>query len=472
MKRLILLAAFVVVIHTLTNGQYGFHRDELATFDDARHLAWGYVAYPPLTPFIAWISQHLFGDSLTGLRFFAALAQAVAIVITGMMARELGGGPAAQLMAGAAAAISPLSIMAGHLFQYVTFDYLWWVLIAYFLIRMLKSGNPRWWLAIGAAAGLGAMTKYTIGVLVIAMTAGLLLTSARRLLASAWLLGGIGIAVLIFLPNAVWQVQHHFISLDFLKSIHARDVRIGRASGFVLNQLCIPANALTIPLWMAGLYYFARHYRAIGLTFVFVFLFLLLAKGRDYYMAPAYPMLFAGGSVLLSKSRWMWSAIAAGGALGILLLPVAPINSTLWNQVSSKMYDFREEAGWQDFVAEIAAVRDSLPADERAHAGVFANNYGEAGAIDLYGPARGLPSAISGMNSYWYRGHPDPAITTLIVLGDTCEAASKYVKSCEVAGKISNRYGVRNDEAGLNILICRGLRRSWQEIWPELQRFG
>ena len=222
MKRLILLAAFVVVLHTLTNGQYGFHRDELATFDDARHLAWGYVAYPPLTPFIACISQHLFGDSLTGLRFFAALAQAVAIVITGMMARELGGRPAAQLMAGAAVAISPVSIMAGHLFQYVTFDYLWWVLIAYFLIRMLKSRNPRWWLAIGAAAGLGAMTKYTIGVLVVAMTAGLLLTSARRLLASWWLLGGIGIAILIFLPNALWQVQHQFVSFDFLKSITMR----------------------------------------------------------------------------------------------------------------------------------------------------------------------------------------------------------------------------------------------------------
>jgi 4-amino-4-deoxy-L-arabinose transferase-like glycosyltransferase len=482
MKRLILLAAAVVLVHLLTNGQYGFHRDELATVDDGRHLAWGYVAYPPLTPFVAHVAWMLFGSSLIGLRFFASLAQAIAVVVTGLMARELGGNRPAQLMAGLATAISPVSILAGHLFQYVTFDYLWWVLTAYFLIRLLKSEDPRWWLGIGVSVGLGAMTKYTIGVLVIAMGIGLLLTPARRLIASRWLLGGIAIAAVIFAPHAIWEVQHHLISVDFLRTIHARDVRIGRTSGFVLNQLFLPASLFTIPLWGAGLYWYfftseGKHYRSAGWMFLGCFAIFLIARGRDYYMAPAYPALFAAGAVWLqSRSavprRAMWGALAGGGALGMLLLPIAPVNSPLWNKVESKLYDFREEIGWQDLAAEVAAVRDSLPPEERAHVGIYANNYGEAGAIELYGAALGLPAVISGMNSYWLRGYPEPPPSTLIVLGSTCEGASRYVTSCEVVGKAGNRYGVMNEEAGGEILLCRGFRRPWAEVWAELRRFG
>lgn len=471
MKRAILLAAVVVIIHTLMNGQYGFHRDELATFDDARHLAWGYVAYPPLTPFVAHISQVLFGDSLRALRFFAVLAQALAMIVTALMARELGGNDSAQFMAALAVAISPLSVFAGDAFQYVTFDYLWWVLIAYFLIRMLNSQDPRWWLAIGTVVGLGAMTKYTIGVFVVSFGLGLLFTPARKLIASVWLLGGIGIAAVMFAPNAIWQIQHHFISIDFLQSIHARDVRIGRASGFVLNQLFVPASLFSIPLWIAGLYFYARRHRALGLTFIFCFLFLLIAKGRDYYMAPAYPMLFAGGATLMQSRRWMWVLLAIGAACTVFFLPIAPINSWMWNKVQGQNYDFREEVGWQDLAREVAAVRNSLPADERVHTAIFANNYGQAGAIDLYGPALGLPPVLSSANSYWLRGYPDPAPTTLIVIGGDCAGALQNLEFCEVAGKITNRYGVRNEENGDNILICRGLRRPWSEIWPELRRF-
>src|ERR1700733_3532648 len=178
MWKLIVLAAIVVAVHTLTNGQYGFHRDELATIDDARRLAWGYVAYPPVTPAIARLAFALFGNSLAGLRFFAALAQGAAIVLTGLMTRELGGKRAAQMVAAVAVAIAPLSVVAGELFQYVTFDYLWWVAIAWMMIRLLKSDDPRWFVGIGAFVGLGMMTKYTMGVLVIAMAAGGLLASS------------------------------------------------------------------------------------------------------------------------------------------------------------------------------------------------------------------------------------------------------------------------------------------------------
>src|ERR1019366_9854761 len=177
------IAFAIAVVHLLTNGRYGFHRDELQTLSDARHLDWGFVAYPPLTPFLERIGLDLFGVSLVGLRLFAVIAQALAIVITGLMAGELGGGRLAQVAAALSVALSPLPLFEGTEFQYTIFDYLWWVLVAYFIIRLLKTGNPRWWLAIGAVVGVGLMTKYTMLFFVAGILVGLLLTPARRFLA-------------------------------------------------------------------------------------------------------------------------------------------------------------------------------------------------------------------------------------------------------------------------------------------------
>jgi 4-amino-4-deoxy-L-arabinose transferase-like glycosyltransferase len=181
---LLALAAFRLLLHTLTNGQYGFHRDELATLDDARHLAWGYVAYPPFAPLVARLALEMFGSAPAAVRFFTALAQCIAMVVAGLMARELGGGRWAQVVTALAVAVSPVSMSAGHLFQYVSFDFLWAVVTVYFVIRLLNSGNTRWWLAIGAAIGLGLMTRYTIAWLVAGLAVGFLLTPARKLLMS------------------------------------------------------------------------------------------------------------------------------------------------------------------------------------------------------------------------------------------------------------------------------------------------
>jgi hypothetical protein len=484
---LIILAAVVVIVHTLTNGQYGFHRDELATIDDARHLAWGYVAYPPLTPFMARVALHLFGQSMVGLRFFAALAQGLAVVLTGLMARELGAKRPAQMVAAIAVAIAPISIGASELFQYVTFDYLWWVVVAWMTIRLFKSENPRWWIGIGAAVGLGLMTKYTIGVLVLAIAGGLVLTPARRYLKNLWLWGGVAVAIVIFLPNVVWEIRHNLISLLFLRAIHARDVSIGRTQGFLLNQLFVPACFLTIPLWAAGLTWYlfseeGRRFRLIGWLFVIAFLLFLFVQARDYYMGPAYPMLFAAGAVAwehwaAARSGWRrvtWAALAAGGALGVLLLPIAPVNSFLWNNVTNRIEDFREEIGWPELVDQVAAIRDSLPASEQAHVGILAGNYGEAGAINLYGPARFLPDAISGINSYWLRGYSDPPPETLIVLGLSQQVAGRTFESCQVAGRITNRFGVMNEEstAHRDIYVCRKIRFPWADFWRGFRYFG
>jgi hypothetical protein len=486
---LIYIALATLIAHLLTGGRYGFHRDELATLDDARHLAWGYVAYPPLTPFFGRVSLIFFGTSLAGFRFFAALAEAIAVVITGLMARDLGGRRGAQLVAAAAAV--PFCLAGGALMQYVSFDYLFWVLVAYFFIRLLKTENPRWWLAIGAAIGFGMMSKYAMPFLVAGLAVGVLLTNPRRHLTSKWLWLGVGLSLLIFLPNLLWQMQHHFISLDFLKSIHARDVRVGRTKDFLPGQLTI--TLLAFPLALAGLYFYllapaGKRFRAVGWMYVIPLLLFVVAKGRSYYLAGTYPMLYAAGAVWgerwLAGLRRLWVValrVVVRVALltdivmvALVTLPIAPVNSHLWTVAVNANGDLREEIGWPELVETVAQIRDSVPEQDRATLGILAGNYGEAGAIDLYGPQYGLPPAISGINSFYLRGYGNPPPQTLIVVGLSEHFVESNFASCRLVAHTWNRFGVKNEETRdhPNIFVCSGLRQSWPEFWKDFQYFG
>jgi 4-amino-4-deoxy-L-arabinose transferase-like glycosyltransferase len=307
------IAAGIALVHLLTNSRYGFHRDELQTLSDALHLDWGFVAYPPLTPFLERIGLGAFGISLVGLRLFSVIAQAAAIVVTGFMARELGGGRLAQVTAALVVAFSPVPLFSGTEFQYTSFDYLWWVLAAYFVIRLLKSENPRWWLAIGAVVGLGLMTKYTMAFLVTGMVGGMLLTRARRWFLSPWFWAGALATAVIFLPNLVWQVRHDFISLHFLHHIHVRDVGEGRANGFWRDQFLICVNLFATPLWIAGLLFYLRdrRYRLLAWMYLIPLALFVVGKGRGYYLASAYPMLIAMGAV--AGANWLDSLRGCGG---------------------------------------------------------------------------------------------------------------------------------------------------------------
>jgi hypothetical protein len=485
LRILLILAVLRFLLHTLTNGQYGFHRDELATLDDARHLAWGYVAYPPLTPFVARVALVLLGSAPAAVRFFTALAQCAAMVVAGLMARELSGGRTAQVVAAIAVAVSPVSMAAGHLFQYVSFDFLWAVLAVYFVIRLLRSGDGRWWIAVGAAIGLGLMTRYTTAWLVAGLGVGFLVTPARKYLMSRWLIVGAALALAIILPNLIWQAQHDFISIDFLRTIHARDVRIGRTDGFLWKQFLVPANLFTIPLWIAGLLFYFRkpggeRFRTLGWAFVAALGLFTAAQARDYYTAPLYPMLLAAGAVMSEQwPRWSrglnWAGLAVALLAGIIfLLPVAPINSR-WFEASLRVNgDLREEIGWPELVDAVAKIRDSLPANERTTAGILTGNYGEAGAIDLYGPAHGLPQALSRVNSFWLRGYGDRPPGTLIVVGLSPRFVNRYFASCESEGMITNRYGVANEESENDkyLWVCRGLREPWPEFWQKIKAWG
>ena len=488
----VLLALAKLLLHLLTNSQYGFHRDELDTLEAAKRLAWGYVNYPPFTPLMARVGLQLFGPTLVGVRLMAPVAQSAVMVLVALLARDLGGGRWAQVAAAVAAAVAPVALVGGVLMHYLSLDLLWWVVVGVGMARRLRTGDPRWWLLIGAGFGLGMMTKYTMGLLVIAVVAGTLLTPVRRDLRGGWLWAGAALSAVIVLPNLVWQFQHNFVYLDFLSEIRARDIAIGRTDDFLIEQLFVAANPLVIPVWLAGLwYYFAsaagRRFRLLGWMAVIPFVLFWAMRGRSYYTAPIYPILLVGGAVWLEQ----WSAarrvsvrmtlrgvvtallvlgLIAGAALS---LPLAPVNSAWWDTVSEINGEFREMIGWPELVETVADIYHALPPEEQARTAILTGNYGELGAINLYGPALGLPEAIGGFNNAWYRGYGDPPPETVIVVQWPRESLDVWFTDCEVAGTVTNRYGVENEESSFRptIHVCRGVRRPWADLWADLHYY-
>ncbi len=483
------IALAVVALHIATNGRYGFHRDELQFLSDARHLDWGFVAYPPFTPFVEHIGLAGFGLSIVGLRMFSVLAQAIVVIVAGIMARDLGGGRVAQTATALAVALSPLPLFSGTEFQYTSFDFLWWVLAAWSVIRLLTSENPRWWLAIGAALGIGLETKYSIVFFLAGILLGILLTPARRHLRTGWFWAGVGLGLLIFLPNLLWLVHHDFISYRFLQHIHARDVREGRAEGFLRDQILYGANLFTVPVWIVGLIVFFRsaRYRALAWMAVLPVAIFYVSKGRFYYVAPVYPMLLAMGSA--AAEHWLSrlpalarralpplyfaGVLVCGAYLCALLVPVAS-SGPLRAFALRHNGDLREEIGWNDLVRTVAALRDSLPPEQQAHLGITTGNYGEYGAIDVLGPAYHLPAPIGTTNSEWLRGYPTSPPTTLIVIGLDADEANSAFTGCRLAGHNGNTEGLLNEESKSHpdIFVCGPPRKPWADLWKEHRNFG
>jgi 4-amino-4-deoxy-L-arabinose transferase-like glycosyltransferase len=495
------IAVGTILVHLFTGWRYGFDRDELMALEDARHLAWGYVQYPPMTAFWGRVALDLFGTSLVGFRFFAAAAQAVAVVLTGLMAEEMGGGKWAQLTAALAA--MPFCLGAGALMQYISFDYVCWAWVCYCLVRIAAVSNgengrraSRWWVGVGAGMGLGMLSKYTMGFLVVGVVVGVLWTGMRCYLRSGWLWLGVLLAWAIFLPNLIWEWRRGFISLEFLRFLHVRDVREGLTDWFLLGQ--VELVLLALPLALAGIWFCffdeeGKRYRILGWMYVVPLVLFLVLRGRHYYLAPGYPMLYAAGAVWVesrgfenrkeetTNRRWrrvrgaIWVALVLDIVLaGAVALPIAPVNSGWWRFAARVDSVFPEEIGWPEFVESVATVRDRLPATERGRLGVLAGNYGEVGALNLYGEKFGLPRAISGVNSSWERGYGDPVPEVLIAVGYSREFLQGEFRSCVVEGRVWNNYGLMNEETieDPEIFVCRGLKGSWEEFWKRARRFA
>ncbi len=483
------IAVAAAILHIATNGRYGFHRDELQFLSDARHLDWGYVSYPPLTPFIERISLGLFGLSLIGLRMFSVIGQAIVILVSGLMARDLGGNRLAQFATALSVALSGLPLFEATEFQYTSFSFLWWALVCWFTIRLLKTENPRWWLAIGAAIGMGLLTKYSVVFFVAGLLLGLLFTRAHRYFISRWFWAGVAIALVLFLPNIVWLIRHDFISYHFLQHIHARDVGEGRAEGYWKYQFLLDVNPIATPIWIIGLVAFMRdsRYRVLAWMYLVPVLFFWVNKGRFYYVAEAYPVLLAMGAAVIGRclavsSAWARRTIATAYFIGLFafgaiavarLIPIAS-SGPLRAYALEHNGDLREEFGWVELVRTVASIRDSLPPEQRENLGITTGNYGEYGAIEILGQAYNLPVPIGTTNSEWLRGYPTSPLSTYIVLGITREEADSIFTGCRLAGHNGNSLGLKNEESQdhPDIFVCGPPRKPWSEFWKNHQDFG
>jgi len=480
-------AAIVLVVHFCLANGYGFHRDELQFLDDARHLQWGFTAYPPLTSFCGRIAIALFGISPQVLRLPAAVVNALSLVLVGLIARELGGRRAAQIVA--LFAVLPLAIVFSSVLQYNTFDLFAWCVVIFFTARVLRTGDERYWIGAGVGLGLGVLSKYSIAFLVISLVVAIVvLPSQRRHLRSRWFWYGALVAAAIAAPNLIWLVRHHFITLKMESFIHARDVRHGRADGYYTDQ--IKFTLLGLPLAIAGLVSLLRSARFRLLSFFYIgpFLLFAIAKGRGYYLMPAYPVLYAAGAVALERlliwrAGWVRVSVRAVVIAAMLFdtalvswayLPMWRVGSAGWNWQMKHNSDMEDEVGWPEFVAQVAAVRDTLPAEDRGSLAILANNYGEAGALALYGPQNGLPVAISSTNSFHDRGYGPFEPETVIVTGGDLDDQLHNFESCTVAAHVNIPYGVVNEESRdhKEILVCHHLRRPRPVVWSKSQEFG
>lgn len=487
LQLLVLIAAVRFLLHLFTNNQYGFHQDALAFLANGLTLDWGYVAYPPLTPFLGRIGLELFGASLVGIKSLAALAQCMAMVFTGLIAKELGGGRKAQITASVAAGIGLMSLIMGTLFQYITFDYLWWVLLFYCLLRLLNTEDPRWWIGIGVFAGLGMMTKYTIAFPLFSLVVVILVTNLRRYLTSPWLWGGALLSFLIFLPNLIWQFNHDFITLEFLRLISSRDQALGRTEGFFAQQLYVNVNPFVLPLAVAGLFFYfsavGKRYRALGYIYILTLLLLRLANGRFYYAAPLYPVLIAAGAVAgetwwrrrpPSHQKWLLGIAGVWLALGAvagaaLMLPIAPVHSAWW-EVTSEVHDnFIDQIGWEELVETTATI---YRREQKTYSslGILAAHYGAAGAFHLYGDQYNLPAVISPVNSFWLRGFGQNPPEAVIAIGFTADSLADFFERCRLVGHSQNKYQIEKPLA--EIYLCAKAKGGWDTIWLAMRRFS
>jgi 4-amino-4-deoxy-L-arabinose transferase-like glycosyltransferase len=483
------IAAAAFALEMAVSARYGYHRDELYFLAAGQHPAFGYVDQPPLTPLVARAEAVLFGNSLVGLRVLPALALSVLVLLTGAMSRILGATRAGQLIAALAAASCAEFLGAMHLLTTTTIDFVFWALVLYLVLRLLDSRDPRWWLAIGACAGIAAEAKWDIGFLVAALLAGFLATPARHLLRSRYLVIGAVLAAALAAPDVIWQAMHGWPNLDVFRVLQSQAGH-NRALYWVA-QVAFTGLALTV-IWVAGLVWSlrseaARPFRAVAIGTLAVLVLFFVLGGKPYYPGGAFTFLFAAGAV--PAGRWLaripsrrprrWRPAALIGAMLVsaaaalpVAIPVMPAAALHKVPLQKINYDLAETIAWPRLVALVAREYHSLPPAQRAVTTIVADNYGEAGALDRYGRGFGLPQAYSGMNSFWFWGPPPAQDRSAIAVGMDPSFLKREFTSVRQVATFDNGLGVSNDEQGATIYLVSGLKSSWAQAWPAFKDFS
>jgi 4-amino-4-deoxy-L-arabinose transferase-like glycosyltransferase len=496
---LIYLVLAKLLLHFLAASQYGYFRDELYYIAASRHLDLGYVDFPPFVAVVTALTRWVLGDSLLALHTLPALAGVLTMLLAGLMARDLGGGRAAQGLAALAVLVAPTFLGSQSVLTMDPFDQLFWVLAIYVVLLMLKREDPRLWLVFGLVAGFGLLTKVTMLYLGAALVIGLLLTPNRRYLLSKWLwLGGL-IALVLFSPYIIWQVLHGWPTLEFWQVYSADKTYPVTPPEFLLQQI-LTMHPLTLPLWLAGLAYFffggGKKYRTLGWVYVILYGVFTIQQAKNYFLAATYPMLFAGGAVLIEQAiqrrQWLWlrpayaSLLLVGGlATAPLAMPLLPVETYIaYSQgfggtaevkqerlaTAQLPQHFADRFGWEELVASVAKVYAGLPPEEQAVACILTGNYGEAGAIDFFGGAYHLPKAISGHNSYFIWGPGGCTGEVVISVGLRGEDVVPSFEKVTPASASYCRYCMPYENA-LPIFVCRGLKMDIHEAWPGAKHY-
>ena len=484
-----LIAAVAAAAEMAVSARYGYARDELYFLSAGRHPAFGYVDQPPLTPLLARTTAVLTAGTLAGFRVLPALGLAALVAMTAAMSRRLGAGRSGQLLAALAAATCAEYLGAMHELTTTTPDFVLSALTLLLVMRLLASQDPRWWVAIGGCAGVASEAKWNIVFLLAALAAGFLLTDARRLLASRYLLLGGLIAAALAAPDIIWQAANGWPALDVFRVLQ-------RAAGhnravFWPGQLLFTGLVLT-PVWVAGAVWSlrsaaARPFRPVAIACVSAIALQFVLGGKAYYPGAAFTFLLAAGCVPLERrlaaraprARRITPAILAGTAMlaGAVLsapvaLPVLPARTLHSVPLQKINYDLGEEVAWPRLVALIAREYDARPAAQRQRTTILAGNYGEAGAIDRYGPGYGLPRVYGGANNFWLWGPPPAADSAAIAVNvDPALLRREFAHVRQVA-TFRNGLGVDDDEQGAPVFLATGLKSSWRQAWPAFRDYA
>ncbi len=499
------MALAKLVFHIYTNNHYGYFVDEFDYMSCGDHLQWGYVDQPPLIPFLTQISRAVLGDSLRAIRFIPALATSLLIVQTAALTREFGGRRYAQVLSAVSIAIAGMYLSNGNLLGTNCLEPNIWMGCVYCLVLAIKKDDPRYWLGFGVIAGIGLEEKYSILVFGVGIVIGLLLTAQRRAFLNKWMWFGGAAAFLIFLPNLLWNIHYHWPFVQLIRAIRAegRDVVYG-ALPYIVQQATIlqPLNA---PIWIIGLIAFftsprLRPYRVLGWCYLVCYATFFALHGKNYYLAPIYPMLLAAGAMQIehwldgskavpARQGWkpaiIWTLLIGGVISAPMSVPVFPPDTFVkymkfthiqlaqtehFGDQSPLPQWYSDQFGWKEIADEAALAWSRIPPAERQDCGIFAQSYAQAGAIDFFYKAKGLPSALSGDRTYWLWGWRGYSGNCMIVVDGRTEVLERLWNEVEFVGRSAPNQWALNRE--IPVFICKGKKfDSMTSMWPRVKHW-
>jgi len=471
------VAAAAAALLVAVAPRYGWHRDELYFLEAGKHLAWGFVDQPPFTPALARLSEEIAPGNLRVLRLLPALTTALTIVLGSLIAREMGGRRRAQIGGAVAVAVGGFVLGVGHLLSTAVFDLTAWMALLWLTARLLRSGNPRWWVAFGGVAGVSMLNKNLLVLLGTALLCGLVVDRRWALLATPWLAVGAGLAALIASPNLLWQADHGWPQIEMARVLSARLAGESRTTLLPLQVLFV--GPFSIPLLWRGARWLgrddaARAFRPLLWAWPAGLVAAFATGGRPYYVVPLTTVVLLAGVVATEQAgriaQLAWYLVPNAAMSLIFAVPLLPLSTT---KVTAELNEaVAETIGWRELAQQVAGVVHDLPAAEQARVVLLTGSYGEAGALDRFGPDLGLPPAHSAHNSYAYFRRPTDDDATVVAVRYGERGLENWFERCDIVATVDNGYDIANEVQGTPILVCRGLRGTWPEAWEQLRHLS